>query len=115
MHPILNDLSEIEKKKVGLVGQLTKLISELPENTETEKVGDRGFTIKLSTIMANKGNLSPHFYDLKFQYATVSEKLLLAENPIASLQKIILEKRVIRSGTPYTLHDEVINNLKNLL
>lgn len=115
MNPLLIELSEIEKKKVDLVGQLTKLISELPENTETEKLSGGAFTVKFSTIMANKGNLSPHFYDFKFQYGTVSEKLLLAENPIAALQKIVLEKRVIRSGTNYTLHDEVINNLKKLL
>lgn len=115
MHPILNDLSEIEKKKVDLVGQLTKLISELPDNTETEKIGEGAFTLKLSTIISNKGNLSPYFYDFKFQYGAVSEKILLAESPIAALQKIVLEKRVIRSGTPYTLHDEVITNLKNLL
>lgn len=111
----INQLKAIEKQKTELVAKLTQFVSSLPQNENIEPISDNAFTVKLSTIIANKSNLSPYFYDFKFQYNTVAEKLLLSEDPLAALNKIILERRVIRSGTPYTLHEEVVANLKLLV
>ena len=99
-----------------LVGKLAAMIKELPENPEVKQLSNGAFAVNLSTIANSGGILSPEFYDFKFQYNAISEKLLESENPVGLIQKIILEKRIfIRKGFSIKINEQVIDNLKTIL
>ena len=109
-------ISEIERIKMELVGKLAAMIKELPQNKEVKHLSNGAFSVKLSTIANSGGILSPEFYDFKFQYNAISEKLLESENPVKKKKKIILEKKLLmKRGCVIKVNEEVIENLKTVL
>lgn len=112
----LSSISDIEKIKMELVGKLATMIKALPQNAEINHLHNGAFSVKLSTIANSGGILSPEFYDFKFQYNAISEKLLESENPVGLIQKIILEKKLLmKKGGVMKINEQVIENLKTIL
>lgn len=113
---VQSSISDIEKIKMELVGKLATMIKALPQNAEINHLHNGAFSVKLSTIANSGGILSPEFYDFKFQYNAISEKLLESENPVGLIQKIILEKKLLmKRGCVIKVNEEVIENLKTVL
>lgn len=112
---ILN-LNDIEQKKQQYVAKLAELIKNLPDNPNINRVGKGCYTMSIKDIFSHKGNLSASYYDFAFQYKFISETIVLAKDPVCFLQKVVLEKQVIKGNhKPLMLHPDVVEQLKKLI
>ena len=104
-------LIEAESKVKDIVAQIAKLIESCPDNTKIERTGN-SFLIRVKDLSKNF-NLSPDYYDFKYQYKLISEYLQKNSNSIA-INKILNDKKILVDGSYITLHPEVFENVKKI-
>ena len=114
---LINDISELEEKKLKLIEKLKNLILTLPENEEPSFLGKNIFTIKFSQL--SNRSWSPKFYHFRHQYKAISNRL--SNTPVSKLEFEI--NKISRTKKVYThnswkkeylqLHDKVIEYLEN--
>lgn len=97
--------------------KINSQIRNLPDNPNIKRIGSNCFSISSSELPKNNFNMSPRFYDFKFQYEKIVEKLKLI-NPFALynfLNKIIEEKKFRLENETILLNPKVIDYLKSLI
>ena len=105
-------LIEAESKVKDIVAQIAKLIESCPDNPKIERTGN-SFLIRVKDLSENF-NLSPAYYDFKYQYKLISEYLQKNSNSIA-INKILNHKKILVNGSYITLHPDVCENVKKIL
>ena len=107
-------LIEAESKVKDIVAQIAKLIESCPDNPNIERIENgNSFLIRVKDLSKNF-NLSPDYYDFKYQYKLISEYLQKNSNSIA-INKILNDKKILVNGSYITLHPDVCENVKKIL
>jgi hypothetical protein len=116
---LLKEIENINKRLEQFKYDIKGIIEELPDNPNINRLNKNCYTISMSQIR-NHGNMSPEFYDFKYQYNLLIEKL--DKTPVTEfielMDKVIESKKLTlyqdgRLGT-YKLHPEVVENIKKV-
>lgn len=110
-----NELNLLADKINLIKNQIKESISSLPDNNKINRISKQGFTINYHSLFET--NLSPSFYDFKYQYEKINEfiEIISPFDIIDKLQKAVVDKHIRIKNLQVKLHPEVIKNIQGLL
>jgi hypothetical protein len=109
MH-ILNEFKNIENLKQVLLGKISKLILELPDNKNIKRINTHCFVMN-SNHLNTKISWAPRFYDYKIQYQEIADIIRRSKKPESILLRIIKNK----SHGSLKFNPIVIKNIQGVL
>lgn len=117
---IKNSITNLQKQALDIKEKINSLILSMPDNPDITRISERPrtFTVKFSTIVKSGSlNMSPYFYDWKYQYERLVRKVNQTEitNLIDMIDMIIRKGAFIIDDEKVQLHPEVIKQLKSIL
>lgn len=126
MSKLKQEHTELQQKLKAISEKIQSKILELPDNPNIERLGGGAFTMNISQVFASKThNLSPEYYDFKYQYKKIAEVIERIE-PSAVFEKL---ERICENGkleyvgngmhgstrNHLTFHPDVISYIKELI
>lgn len=124
--PLLIKIKQFQKfnsQMILLSIQLRTVIyeyfKELPDNPSIDRIATNPccFMVSSSVVRNNNGILSPDYYDFKYQYGKIIEKISSVEDSkiVETLKNMVEMKKFIIKGYTITLHPQVIEFIKPIL
>ena len=112
----INQIIPKLEQAIKIRKSIVDMILELPDNTNIERQGKHGFSVKSSEVFKHN-NLSPEYYDFKRQYKMIANKLesMPIENTVDWLLVLLEKGSIYYKNTNFKLHPEVIEYIKGIL
>ncbi len=119
MKELKKEMNSLHERAKAIVKALQDKISELPDNPNINRIGNSGaFSMNMSEIFKTPSmNMSPDYYDFKYQYETLV-KILGDTEPVKAfnkLEQICKDKGVKLQNKIIKFHPDVISQIKTLL
>jgi len=117
------EVESLKKQKEALLKKLQQVILNLHDNPKIKRIAVSGdalseassaFTMNMSDLSRGL-ELSPDFYDFKYQYKMLVQKLEKSDDFVATIENAIKEKEFKIQHKKILLHPDVIKELQKLL
>lgn len=106
------EIKALEQRKKDIIYILSLKILSLPENPNITKLSQNTFTLQLRHLQV--ASWSPKFYNFKWQYELIVERMKSSRDFVKVLEEIMDTHRVkIDSNNFEAIHPDVIKFLEN--
>jgi hypothetical protein len=100
---ISKNLSELESQRQKILDGLYDVLNNLPDNKNIKRGSGNSFLMGSRSL--NEGILAPSHYDFKFQYKNLVCTMMVADDPIKTLEKAIKERKFTTPTRPIPMLD----------
>lgn len=110
----------LKDQELKIKADLNNLILSMPDNPDIQRISEhpRVFTVMFSDVVkTGHMNLSPYFYDWKYQYQKLVEKINATDTVqiVSVLEGMISKGSFTLEGDKIQLHPTIIKQLKSIL